>query len=135
MSPKTKGAAKERALANYLWERGCAVLRGCSSGGGVRRRFVPDIVALCGGRVLVLELKYRASRVPMRIDGEKLRGLLEFARRSGGRAYVLVKYGRGPWKVVPVDEGAEGVSINGDVYDKALDFEALLLSLFNRQLL
>ncbi len=42
---KRKGSAHERALANKLWDMGLAVLRGgCSSGGGVRKRFVPDIV-------------------------------------------------------------------------------------------
>jgi Holliday junction resolvase len=131
-TPKAKGAAKERAVANYLWEKGCAVLRGCSSGGGVRKRFVPDIVALCWGKVLVLELKYRAKRAPIRIDREKLEGMLEFARRSGGKAYILVKFGREPWRAVEVSDPADGFTVNGDVYDAAIDLDKLLLSLSSR---
>ncbi|WP_069807040.1 Holliday junction resolvase Hjc [Vulcanisaeta thermophila] len=102
MNPKSKGSAHERALANRLWEAGLAVLRGCSSGGGVRRRFVPDIVAMGRGFILIIEAKYRAEPTPVRIEGEKVRKLLEFARRSGGDAYVAVKYGRDDWRFIPV---------------------------------
>ncbi|MGC9118172.1 MAG: Holliday junction resolvase Hjc [Thermoproteus sp.] len=133
-SPKAKGASKERSIANLLWERGCAVLRGCSSGGGVRKRFVPDVVAICGGRVLVMELKYRAKRSAIRIEAEKVEGLLDFASRAGGKAYVLAKFGRGPWKVFEVKEPG-GFSINGDMYDAAPELDHLLASIFNKQLI
>ncbi|CCC80857.1 Holliday junction resolvase Hjc [Thermoproteus tenax] len=133
VAPKTKGASKERSVANLLWEKGCAVLRGCSSGGGVRKRFVPDIVAICNGKVLVMELKYRAKRTTVRIEAEKVQGLLEFAARSGGRAFVLVKFGRDQWRVFEVAEGAD-VSINGEAYDRAPTLDHLLASIFNRQL-
>ncbi|MFP3161245.1 MAG: Holliday junction resolvase, partial [Vulcanisaeta sp.] len=79
--PKRKGSAHERNLANKLWDMGLAVLRGCSSGGGVRKRFVPDIVAMGPGFVLVLEVKYRSERNPIRIEEEKVSKLLEFAER------------------------------------------------------
>ena len=133
-SPKAKGASKERSIANLLWERGCAVLRGCSSGGGVRKRFVPDVVAICAGKVLVMELKYRAKRTSVKIEREKVEGLLEFAARSGGKAYVLVKFGREPWKIFEVSDRGE-LSINGEMYDKAPELEHLLLSIFNKQLI
>jgi Holliday junction resolvase - archaeal type len=133
-SPKAKGASKERSVANLLWDRGCAVLRGCSSGGGVRKRFVPDVVAVCRGQVLVLELKYRARRAAIRVEEEKVEGLLEFASRAGGRAYVLAKFGRGPWKVFEVG-GPGAISINGDMYDRAPELDHLLASIFNKQLI
>lgn len=133
-SPKAKGASKERSVANTLWERGCAVLRGCSSGGGVRKRFVPDVVAICAGKVLVMELKYRAKRTKVRVEREKIEGLLEFAARSGGKAYVLVKFGRGPWKVFEVVEPSD-VDISVEAYDDAPALEHLLLSIFNKQLI
>ncbi|MEL9990353.1 MAG: Holliday junction resolvase [Thermoproteus sp.] len=133
-SPKVKGATKERNLANLLWEKGCAVLRGCSSGGGARKRFVPDLVAICAGRVLVMELKYRAKRATIRVEREKIEGLLDFAVRSGGRAYVLAKFGRGPWKVFEVVEPSD-FSINGELYDRAPELDHLLASIFNKQLI
>ncbi len=133
-SPKAKGASKERSVANMLWERGCAVLRGCSSGGGVKKRFVPDVVAICAGKVLVMELKYRAKRSTVKVEREKAEGLLEFAARSGGKAYVLVKFGRGPWKVFEVVQPSD-VIISAEAYDGALELEHLLLSLFNKQLI
>lgn len=103
--PKRKGSAHERKLANELWDMGCAVLRGCSSGGGVRKRYVPDVVAICGGKILVFELKYRGKPATVKLERDKTVKLLEFSRRCGGRAFLAVKFGKMPWKVVEVKEG------------------------------
>ncbi|MEZ0319603.1 MAG: Holliday junction resolvase Hjc [Pyrobaculum sp.] len=126
MNPKRKGSAKERELANFFWEKGCAVLRGCSSGGGVRKRYVPDIVAICRGRVLVFEVKYRAKYAPIRLEGEKLEKLLMFARRAGGGAYLLVKFGRGPWKVV-----TPAAQVEKEDYEKAPELPLFLESILS----
>ncbi|MGC8543031.1 MAG: Holliday junction resolvase Hjc [Vulcanisaeta sp.] len=100
--PKRKGSAHERALANKLWDMGLAVLRGCSSGGGVRKRFVPDIVAMGPGFILVLEVKYRSERGTIRIEEEKIAKLLEFAERAKGDAYVAIKFRGDDWRFIPV---------------------------------
>ncbi|ABO08501.1 Holliday junction resolvase Hjc [Pyrobaculum calidifontis] len=125
MSVKRKGSAKERELANYLWERGCAVLRGCSSGAGVRKRYVPDIVAICRGRVLVFEVKYRSKYTAVRIEEEKLEKLVKFAERAGGEAFILVKFGRGPWKVVKPT-----ARVGREEYEGAVELRAFLESIF-----
>jgi Holliday junction resolvase len=129
MSVKRKGSAKERELANFFWERGCAVLRGCSSGGGVRKRYVPDVVAICRGRVLVFEVKYRSRYAPIKIETDKLEKLIAFAERAGGRPYILVKYGREPWKVL---DAAERVS--REEYEKAVELRAFMESLLSAKI-
>ncbi|AAL63994.1 Holliday junction resolvase Hjc [Pyrobaculum aerophilum] len=127
MSVKRKGSAKERELANFFWERGCAVLRGCSSGGGVRKRYVPDVVAICKGKVLVFEVKYRSKYTPIKIEREKLEKLAVFAKRAGGEAYLLVKYGRNPWKVLEIRD-----KIDREEYEKAVELRAFLEALFSQ---
>ncbi|WP_243678979.1 Holliday junction resolvase [Vulcanisaeta distributa] len=107
LAKRKGGSAHERALANKLWSMGgLAVLRGgCSSGGGVRKRFVPDIVAIGPGFVLVIEAKYRSERSSIRIEGEKVEKLLEFAHRArGGDAYVAVKYKGDDWRFLPITD-------------------------------
>jgi len=101
-STKAKGVRAERQLANKLWQLGFAVMRGGSSGGGVRKRFVPDLVAMRNGRIIVLEVKYRSEEVPIPIERERLEKLLDFAKRAGGIAYIAVKYGSKEWKFIPV---------------------------------
>jgi len=120
---KRKGSAYERKLANELWDMGCAVLRGCSSGGGVRRRYVPDIVAICGGKVFVFELKYRKEPTTVRLDDEKVAKLLEFSRRCKGRAFLAVKFGKMPWKVVEI---AEGVTVGRENYELLPELSAVI---------
>ncbi|ABL87981.1 holliday junction resolvase [Pyrobaculum islandicum DSM 4184] len=129
MNTKRKGSAKERELANYLWERGCAVLRGCSSGGGVRKRYVPDLVVICRGTVLVFEVKYRSKHTSIKIETEKLERLIEFAKRAGGKALLLIKYGRNPWKVLEIRD-----RVGRDEYEKAMDLRTFIESLFTAKL-
>ncbi|MEM0369474.1 MAG: Holliday junction resolvase Hjc [Pyrobaculum sp.] len=129
MNIKKKGTTRERELANYFWERDCAVLRGCSSGAGVRKRYVPDIVAICRGKILVFEVKYRSDAVVIRIEQDKLEKLIEFAKRAGGEAYLLVKYGRGPWKVLKTSQ-----RISKEDYERAVELRAFIESLLSAKL-
>lgn len=132
-APKRKGSGYERRLANELWDRGLAVLRGCSSGGGVRRRFVPDIVAVYGGRVVVIEVKYRSRPGTVRIDAEKISRILEFARRCGGEAYIAVKFRGSEWRFVRVDSPSE-VVIRPEDLDGGLTLDQLVGRLKSRSL-
>jgi Holliday junction resolvase len=133
-TPKRKGSTYERALANKLWSMGLAVLRGCSSGGGVRKRFVPDIVAIGPGFVLVFEVKYRSERKPVRIEEEKVSKLLEFAKRAGGDAYVAIKFKGDDWRFIPITEKAS-IVVKPDDLDSAYTLEQLISKYVSRSLL
>jgi Holliday junction resolvase - archaeal type len=132
--PKRKGSAHERNLANRLWDMGLAVLRGCSSGGGVRKRFVPDIVAMGPGFVLVLEVKYRSERNSIRIEEEKVSKLLEFAERARGHAYIAVKFKGDDWRFIPVTSKSS-IVIKPDDLNNAYTLEQLISKYVNRSLL
>jgi len=137
VSHKAKGSSYERKIANHLWEEGFAVLRGCSSGGGVRRRYVPDIVASINGKILVIEVKYRAKEGPIYIEKDKYQKLLEFARRASGSAYVAVKYGSDKWRVMPaekLEETGEGnvVVRPATIMEAGIPLDALIAALKNQ---
>ncbi|GAB6147713.1 Holliday junction resolvase Hjc [Stetteria hydrogenophila] len=108
---KRKGSLYENELANILWEQGFAVVRGPSSGGGVRRRFQPDLVAMRGGVILVFEVK-TAGEKPLYIDGDKVRRLAEFARRAGARAFIAVRVKGGGWRFHSLESLEETVGGN-----------------------
>lgn len=129
MNVKRKGSTKERELANHFWERGCAVLRGCSSGGGIRKRYVPDLVAICRGNVLIFEVKYRSKYGTIVVENEKIDKLLDFAKRAGGEAFLLVKYGRNPWRVLKAVE-----RVGREDYEKAIELRAFLETFFSQKI-
>ncbi|BDR92132.1 Holliday junction resolvase Hjc [Vulcanisaeta souniana] len=132
--PKRKGSAHERALANKLWDMGLAVLRGCSSGGGVRKRFVPDIVAMGPGFVLIFEAKYRSERNPIRIEEEKIARLLEFAQRAKGDAYVAIKFRGDDWRFLPVTS-KEGLLVKPEDLGNAYTLEQLINKYMSKSLM
>ena len=80
------------------------MVRAGSSGGGVRARFAPDLVAMCRGRILVIEAKYRSEPATVALGEERAARLLDFAARAGGEAYLAVKYGRNPWRAKKITE-------------------------------
>ena len=101
---KVKGVKYERELANKFWKLGFAVLRGCSSGGGVKKRFVPDIVVIYRGNVVALEVKYRSKPSNIYIEKEKLVKLLEFSERCGGKAFIAIKFKGYDWKFLEITQ-------------------------------
>ncbi|NPB01243.1 MAG: Holliday junction resolvase [Crenarchaeota archaeon] len=123
--PKAKGFRVERELANKLWSLGFAVMRGAASGAGARKRFVPDLVAMKNGKIIVLELKYRSKENDtIRIEFSRISRLAEFAKRAGGRAYIAVKYGKESWRFIPLEDmeklekDSTGVKIRKNLVDK-----------------
>jgi len=95
LASKRDATRLENELANMLWERGYAVVRGPSSGSGVRRRFQPDLVAMRDRVILVIEVKKAARGRPLYIPPGQAQGLRDFARRSGGVALVAARI---PWE-------------------------------------
>ena len=95
MSWKRVATRLENELANLLWDRGYAVVRGPSSGSGARRRFQPDLIAARDGVILIIEVKRGHPGRPIYIPPRQVEGLLELEKRSGGRAVVAVKV---PWE-------------------------------------
>ena len=131
---KRKGVVYERQLANLLWRLGFAVLRGCASGSGVRKRFVPDIVAIKNGKVLVIEVKYRKKSKIVRIEREKLRNLIEFTKRAQGIAYLALKVPGREWKFyqLPENENQDFVIKVDEVLKNGLSIEQVIAKLFNK---
>ena len=86
-------------------------------------------MAICRGNVFVFEVKYRSKYVPIKIEAEKLEKLIMFAERAGGKAYLLVKYGREPWKVVDVVE-----RVGREEYDKGVELKSFLESILSAKM-
>ncbi|MCE4622086.1 MAG: Holliday junction resolvase [Desulfurococcales archaeon] len=89
----------ENELANLLWSMGYAVVRGPSSGSGVRRRYQPDIVAIKNGVVLVIEVKKAREGKTVYIPERQVRGLKEFASRAKGLALIAVRIAGLGWRI------------------------------------
>ncbi len=118
MFAKRKGTRIENELANMLWAKGFAVVRGPSSGAGVRKRYQPDIVAIKNGIVYVIEVKSRKNDI-VYIDAGQIFGIQEFAKRSKGIPLVAVK-SHGKFKFYTIDMLAmagNSYKVQGDGYD------------------
>jgi Holliday junction resolvase len=100
---KRKASRAENELATILWGLGYAVVRGPSSGGGVKRRFQPDLVVARSGVILVFEVKTGRGGEPVYIDSSQVLGVQDFARRAGGVAYIAVRLEGGEWRFHPLD--------------------------------
>ncbi len=95
MARTRRGIEAERELAQILWEKGWAVIRGPASGGGVRKRFQPDLVAIKDGIILVFEIKTLSAPRPIYIDKRKFENIVEWSGRAGGKPVIAVRL---PWK-------------------------------------
>ena len=102
---RRKGFAHERELAKRLYEEGFAVIRAPASGSKLKRIFYPDIVAIYKNRVLIFEVKAYTEVDYIYLKEDKVKRLLDFAKRSGGEVYIAVKIiGSGDWKVISIYE-------------------------------
>jgi Holliday junction resolvase len=99
---RRKGFEHERELARRLFKEGFAVLRAPASGAKVFRLIYPDVVAIYKGKVLVFEVKAYSSLRVVYIDARRYEGLMTFAERAGGEAFLAFKLiGSGEWRLVP----------------------------------
>jgi Holliday junction resolvase len=102
---RRKGFAHERELAKRLYNEGFAVIRAPASGSKLKRIFYPDIIAIYKGKTLVFEVKAYSKLDYIYIKEEKIKKIVDFSERAGGRSFIAVKIiGSGEWKVVPVQE-------------------------------
>lgn len=102
-SSRIKGFAHERELARRLWKEGFAVVRAPASGAKTKRVIYPDITAIYKRTVLVIEVKVFSKPRDVYIEGRKIRRLVEFAERAGGKSLIAIKFiGSGEWRLVDV---------------------------------
>jgi len=131
---KKRASDYERVLVNRLWESGFAVMRAPSSS-GTSKMPRPDILAGSAEKNLMLVIEIKTSRQNVfYVQKSQIDGLLEFANRIGGQAYLGVKFvgKRMDFMFLSVpDSLAESkgdsyrVSIN-DVKNIGLDFSSLI---------
>ncbi|MCQ5337267.1 MAG: Holliday junction resolvase Hjc [Candidatus Methanomethylicia archaeon] len=102
---RRKGFAHERELAKRLYEEGFAVIRAPASGSKLKRIFYPDVVAIYKGKTLVFEVKAYSKLDYVYLEEEKIKRIVDFSERAGGRSFIAVKIiGSGEWRVIPVTE-------------------------------
>lgn len=89
-SRKRRGSEVERRVLSLLRDRGFAVVRSPASG-SKRKDPVPDIVAMKGGIILLIEVKSRRKGGQVYVQREQAEGILEFTHRSGGELFLAVK--------------------------------------------
>lgn len=114
--PRRIGKAAELRLADYLRRRGWSVIRAPASGARSKQP-LPDIVAMKGGRILVLEVKYRETPRSIYIEEEKYIGIKEYAENAGAEAYLVVKIrGEEGYRAVEWSRAEKQVLSNGAWY-------------------
>jgi Holliday junction resolvase len=93
-----KGSDFERAIVAEFSERGWVAFR--AAGSGKADRFLPDVVALKAGRVLIVECKATTKdRLSLK---PAILALAEYSRRAGADAYVAVRFFRQRPRFFPV---------------------------------
>jgi len=89
---KKRAADYERVLVNRFWDYGFAVMRAPSSS-GTSKMPRPDVLAGSAEKELMLALEIKTSRQDVfYVQQEQIDGLMEFAKRIGGKPYLAVKF-------------------------------------------
>jgi len=127
--PRGKGIRAERELAQILWERGFACIRGPASGARLKKRFCPDLVALKNGTIFIFEIKYRRVDKAIYLEKDKILKLIDFAKRAGGYALIAIRTkSNKKWKFIRIEdleETPESYKITLDKLNKALTLREL----------
>jgi Holliday junction resolvase len=97
-----KGYRAERLLLQELSKLGYMVMRAPHSGSTSLAS--PDIIAVKGGRVLVIECKAREEA--FKIEEEQMKQLCQW-QGAGCVPYVAWKISRGGWKFIHLDRVME----------------------------
>jgi len=131
---KKRASDYERMLVNRLWENGFAVMRAPSSS-GTSKMPRPDILAGCVKKNLMLVLEVKTCRQDVfYVQQPQIDGLVEFAKRIGGKAFLGVKFvgKRTDFMFLPVPEGlikSKGESYRisfTDIQERGIDFSTLI---------
>jgi len=127
--PRGKGIRAERELAQILWDRGFACIRGPASGARLRKRFCPDLVALKNGTIFIFEIKYRKGDRTIYLEKDKISKLKDFAKRAGGYALIAIRTKADKkWRFIRVEdleETPESYKVTLDKLNKALTLRDL----------
>lgn len=95
MKLKQKGLNAERELIHLFWATkqwtACRV-----AGSGSMKYPSPDVLAQKGGVSLAIECKTTKSKYQY-FDKREIRELQSFAKKSGSRPLVAVRFSRKPW--------------------------------------
>ncbi len=86
-----KGANFERSLVREFWKNGFAAMRAAGSGSAPLP--LPDIIAIRGDRVLIVECK-TTSKDSLRLDRHDLEKMRVFRERADCEAYIAVKFNK-----------------------------------------
>ena len=85
-----KGSDFERAIVAAFSEKGWVAFR--AAGSGKLDRALPDVVAVKGGRVMMVECKATTKdRLSLK---PAILSLAEYADKAGGKAYIAVRFFR-----------------------------------------
>jgi len=131
MQRKAKGLNAERELIHLFWGTGewtaCRV-----AGSGSMKYPAPDVLASKEGLTLAIECKASGSSHQY-LEKREIEELVSFARRSGARPLVAVRFTRKPWRFLSIEdlnitEQRFGVS-QGIAELRGLTFEELTKSL------
>ncbi len=109
-----KGYYAERELVHALSGMGYMTIRAPRSG-----RIdlpSPDIIAVKDGRVMVFEVKFRASAFT--VPKEQLAELVEWKEKAGAIAYIGCKISRKGWKFLHL---SDVIANNGNIGKKFIE--------------
>ena len=115
-----KGYSAERELVHTLSKMGYMTIRAPRSG-----RIdlpSPDVIAAKAGRLVVFEVKFRASAFT--ISKEQLAELVAWKEKAGAQAYIGCKIARKGWKFLHLHDV---IANNGNIGKKFIEKKGIML--------
>ena len=125
---KAKGTAAENELIHQFWKNNWAAIR--VAGSGSTKYPSPDLLASCGFRKLVLEIKVVNSIKKYFLEQE-IKDLEFFGERFGAESWVGIKFEANQWFFLPTSEldltksGNFSISLI-DIKRKGFNFEEMI---------
>lgn len=98
---KAKGTQAENELLHNFWENSWVCVR--VAGSGSTRFPAPDILASCGSRRIVMEVKV-VNSTKKYFKNQEILDLEFFAKKFGSEAWVGIKFSQNQWFFIPTTE-------------------------------
>lgn len=98
---KAKGTAAENELIHQFWDNEWVAIR--VAGSGSTKYPSPDLLASCGHRKIVLEIKV-VSSIKKYFPEQEIKDLEFFGEKFGTESWVGVKYEGNQWFFLPTNE-------------------------------